>query len=183
MKIEIGPYPSLYDVQLDLFGKEETPEQHVSIHIDEWDTWNMDTTLAKIIVPMLHQLKRTKQGAPFIKLEDVPEYLRGVRGDNFGHRVHVLKTDDKHFERWDWVLGEMIFAFESKLFDWEDQFWVTKPDIDWDQLMKKEVDEDGYIPTPWKSMGELDEEGRNAYQARISNGFRLFGAYYENLWD
>ena len=28
-----------------------------------------------------------------------------------------------------------------------------------------------------------DWEGRKAYQERISNGFRLFGKYYENLWD
>jgi hypothetical protein len=28
-----------------------------------------------------------------------------------------------------------------------------------------------------------DWEGRKAYEARIQNGFRLFGKYYQNLWD
>ena len=28
-----------------------------------------------------------------------------------------------------------------------------------------------------------DPEGRAAHQKRITNGFKLFGKYYENLWD
>jgi hypothetical protein len=28
-----------------------------------------------------------------------------------------------------------------------------------------------------------DAEGAQKVQARITNGFRLFGRYYENLWD
>ena len=30
---------------------------------------------------------------------------------------------------------------------------------------------------------KMDYEGMKVYQERISNGFRLFGKYYENLWD
>jgi hypothetical protein len=30
---------------------------------------------------------------------------------------------------------------------------------------------------------KVDREGMQAYQDRISNGFRLFGKYYEALWD
>jgi len=30
---------------------------------------------------------------------------------------------------------------------------------------------------------EVDIEGMKAYQARITNGFTLFGKYYEGLWD
>ena len=35
------------------------------------------------------------------------------------------------------------------------------------------------------STGErkYDFEGRKEYQKRISNGFRLFGKYYQALWD
>jgi hypothetical protein len=29
----------------------------------------------------------------------------------------------------------------------------------------------------------VDWEGMKAEQARITNGFRLFGKYYEGLWD
>jgi len=28
-----------------------------------------------------------------------------------------------------------------------------------------------------------DREGANAHQERMTNGFKLFGKYYENLWD
>lgn len=30
---------------------------------------------------------------------------------------------------------------------------------------------------------EVDWDARKAYQARITNGFRLFGKYYEGLWN
>ena len=30
---------------------------------------------------------------------------------------------------------------------------------------------------------KIDWEARSKYQDRITNGFRLFGKYYENLWD
>ena len=30
---------------------------------------------------------------------------------------------------------------------------------------------------------DWDMEGMKAEQERISNGFRLFGKYYESLWD
>ena len=30
---------------------------------------------------------------------------------------------------------------------------------------------------------ESDDEGIKAHQKRITNGFRLFGKYYEGLWD
>ena len=30
---------------------------------------------------------------------------------------------------------------------------------------------------------KYDLKGAKAYQKRITNGFRLFGKYYENLWD
>lgn len=178
MKVEIGPYPDYDAKQYELF--EEllvVNNRHVHVEIDDYDVWNMDSTLALIVLPMLKKLKENKHGAPFVKLEDVPEHLHPTEP------VKEYETDDKHFDRWDWVLDEMIFAFESKTFDWEDQFWDPKPEIDWERLMKKEVDESGYVPTPWKVEGKLDEEGRIAYQARISNGFRLFGVYYEGLWD
>ena len=28
-----------------------------------------------------------------------------------------------------------------------------------------------------------DDEGRKKHQERMSNGFRLFGKYFESLWD
>ena len=154
-------------------------ERTIKVHIDRWDTWSMDNTLAHIILPMLKQLKETKHGGPYVDLKDVPKELHGKKLTK--KQKDNGEVDDKHFERWDWVLDEMIFAFETKVDDgrWEEQFETGESDLQWKKL------EDGnyqMIKGP-NDTREYDWEGRKAYQERISNGFRLFGKYYENLWD
>jgi len=54
MKAIIGPYP------------DDDTKRVETILLDPYDTWNMDHTLALIIVPMLKQLKATKHGAPCV---------------------------------------------------------------------------------------------------------------------
>ena len=163
MKVYIGRYP-----------KDPNKEQKVNVQIDKWDTWNMDATLAHIIVPMLKQLKATKHGAPLVELEDVPEHLRSEKTNEYG-------VDDTHFERWDWVMDEMIFAFESKLIEWEDQFWKRPPELD--VTIYPEDADKNFIPLRWKDEGVCDWEGMREYGTRIQNGFLLFGKYYQGLWD
>ena len=51
-------------------------QQKIKVHIDHWDTWSMDHTLAPIILPMLIQLKETKHGAPHVDDKDVPKELQ-----------------------------------------------------------------------------------------------------------
>ena len=169
------PYTWLYKFLNWIYSKQK---RTIKVHIDPWDTWSMDHTLAHIVLPMLKQLKETKHGAPYVDPKECPPELKPKKltkkeRDN-GH------TDSTHFERWDWVLDEMIFAFESKLDDsWEEQFETGTSDLQWKKL------EDGnyqMVEGP-KHTREYDWEGRKAYQERISNGFRLFGKYYENLWD
>ena len=149
-------------------------ERTIKVHIDRWDTWSMDDTLAHIALPMLVQLKRTKHGAPYVDMDDRPEHLQCYK------EPEDQATDKFHFEAWDWVMNEMIFAFESKLDDsWEEQFESGESDLQWKKL------EDGMSqmvngPNHTKV---YDWEGRKKYQERISNGFRLFGKYYESLWD
>jgi hypothetical protein len=153
-------------------------EQKIEVRIDRWDTWSMDHTLAYIVLPMLKQLKETKHGAPYVDLKDVPKELHGKKLTK--KQKDNGEVDDKHFERWDWVLDEMIFAFENKVNDdWEEQFESGTSDLQWKKL------EDGnyeMVDGP-NHTREYDWEGRKAYQERISNGFRLFGKYYESLWD
>jgi len=163
-------------------------EQKVSVKIDRWDTWSMDHTLAHIVVPMLKQLKDTKQGAPFVDKEDTPEAL----WPNAAEEALYAKegqTDIHFFARWDYVMDEMIFAFESKLTDWEDQFYsgehdrITVPvDEDGNEVAKEDAKYFEWRKGPNDTF-EIDMEGRQAYQERISNGFRLFGKYYEALWN
>jgi len=154
-------------------------ERTIKVHIDRWDTWSMDHTLAYIVLPMLKQLKERKHGAPYVDLKDVPKELHGKKLTK--KQKDNGEVDDKHFERWDWVLDEMIFAFDSKVDDgrWEEQFESGESDIQWKRL---ENGNSEMIRGP-NDTKVYDWEGRKAYQERISNGFRLFGKYYENLWD
>ena len=141
MKVEIGEYP-------------DKGEQKIEVHIDKWDTWSMDHTLAPIILPMLKQLKETKHGAPNVDTEDVPINLRPTEKDVLKYK-ELGETDPDFFKRWDWVLDEMIYAFDCK-------------------ANKDEV----YMRFDSKDRIAMEKE-----QERISNGFRLFGKYYESLWD
>jgi hypothetical protein len=154
-------------------------ERKVYVHIDRYDTWSMDHTLAYIILPMLKQLQKSKHGSPFVDDEDVPEELRSTSAPP---KENEWDTDDNFHKRWDYVLNEIIFAFETKvgeLKDWDEQFRKGDPDID---LVKQE-DGNFLMVKPEDSDYEYDHEGAKEYQKRISNGFRLFGKYYEGLWD
>lgn len=154
-------------------------QRKVKVHIDRWDTWNMDETLAHIVLPMLKQLKDTKHGAPQVDYKDVPKELQPTRKEINAYNSYGT-TDENFFKRWDWVMDEMIFAFESKLTDWEEQFYSGDTDIVW---VKEEHSKYFRMEKGPNDTFEVDWDGRKAYQERITNGFRLFGKYYESLWD
>ena len=152
------------------------------IKIDRWDTWSMDHTLAPIILPMLKELKDSKQGAPYVDDGDVPDELKSM---NAPRCENEWDTDDNWFKRWDWILGEMIFAFESKIEDnWMAQFITGESDTIW--IESDEVYEGDTCMEMKHGPNHTqvyDWDGINAYEARIQNGFRLFGVYYRNLWS
>lgn len=157
------------------------------VKINKWDTWSMDSTLSKIVLPMLKQLHATKHGAPLVNDEDVPEHLRSTSAPA---KENDWDTDSNHFLRWEWILGEMIFAFECKNDDsWQDAFrsgeidWVSVPvDVDGNKVDCKDAKwfqmEDGPDHTY-----TCDYEGMRVVETRIQNGFRLFGVYFQALWD
>ena len=142
MKVSIGPYP-------------DEGDQEVDVHIDEWDTWSMDYTLAPIILPMLIQLKAEKHGAPQVDYEDVPKELRPSKKEIDAYKKDGT-TDENFFVRWDRVMDEMIYAFDCK---------ANKDEV----YMRFDI--------------ATERDAMEKEQKRISNGFRLFGKYYEALWD
>jgi hypothetical protein len=151
----------------------------VKVRIDRWDTWSADNTLAHIILPMIKQLRAQKHGAPWVEDEDVPLHLRSTAAPP---KENEWDTDDNHFKRWDWVLDEMIFAFETKVGDlqnWEEQFRSGEMDLQW-----VKQDDGNFLMTHGENdTYTCDYDGMKEYQKRISNGFRLFGKYYESLWS
>ena len=143
-------------------------QRNIKIHIDPWDTWSLDHTLSLIVVPMLKQLQATKHGAPLVDDEDVPEYLRSTAAPA---KENDWDIDGNHFKRWDWVMDEMIWAFEQIAdTDSEDKFFEY-PTEKFDDVNER------------ISAIKMDKEGLDKHNARIANGLRLFAKYYRGLWD
>jgi len=204
MKVHIGPYtkwvgpyqlvdfflPFLNEVQRGDIGAKlsETPllnicqyfhrmnKRKIKVKIDRYDTWSTDHTLSLIIHPMLLQLQRTKHGSPFTDDEDVPEELRSTSASP---KENEWDIDANHAARWDWILGEMIFAFgEIASGTWEDQFHSGEHDIKW------EATEDGLeMQNGPNDTHKFDRSGYEAHLNRINNGTKLFGKYFMALWD
>jgi len=138
------------------------------VKIDHYDVWSMDHTLSNIILPMLKKLKETKQGSPMVDDEDVPFELRSY----CAWPVDDHDIDDNFHKRWEYVLDEMIWAFEQNVDDTsEDKFWDHSQAV----KSKKVLDNIGKIKCDW--------DGLKAHGERKANGFRLFGKYYQGLWD
>jgi len=155
-------------------------ERKIKIRIDNYDTWNMDATLAYIILPMLKQLKETKHGSP----GDMPAFNQTSNSAQYSFDFYA-EDDDKAWEvgheQWCEILDKIIWAFEQYNTDWEDQYWITKPEMD----LSDHPEDEGKDATPvrWKVKGVCDWEGHQKHQDRIQEGLELFGKYYQGLWD
>ena len=147
------------------------------IKLDRWDTWSFDHTMAEIILPGLKQLKETKHGAPFVDDKDVPKELRSTNADP---KENEWDIDSNHFKRWDYVLDEMIWAFEQKVNDNADSKFFDHSAY---ESSKVGTDEWFNDMTAGVSKTKYDRKGHAKWQARKANGFRLMGKYFEALWD
>ena len=157
------------------------------VKIDYWDTWSMDHTLGHIALPMLKQLRDTKHGSGMVDDDDVPEELKSTSAPP---KENEWDSDDNLHKRWDWVLDEMIFAFEHKLDDsWEDDYRSGNIDHKWIPVDAKgnEVPKGEHkyyqIKEGPNHTYVCDYDGMKVVHDRMQNGFRLFGKYYQNLWD
>ena len=171
-------------VKLGPAGRKNRAEKVV---IDDTDVWNLDHSLALIIAPALKILKEKKQGAPSVDNEDVSDELRASDEDLHTYSKNG-ETDEHYFDRWDYVIDEMIWAFQSKLEEWEEQFTSGEHDYkfveDPDNTLKDEEGQPMYkMEYGQNNTFEIDTEGMKKFQARMTNGYKLFGKYYEGLWD
>ena len=109
MKIKIGPHRK---------------NRAFNIHIDDFDVWSLDYTLACIIHPALVRLKETKHGYPELWEDGM------VTHHNWDRQLHFDFIDEdvetKYLmDKWDTIMDKMIYSFgqivEDKLFDITDQ--------------------------------------------------------------
>lgn len=153
-------------------------KRKVKVRIDNYDVWSMDATLSVIVVPMLKMLQKTKQGAPFVDDADVPEHLRSTAAPPLTEEQQKYGgVDNNHFKRWDWVLDEMIWAWEQ-IEKGDDGVQFSK-----DKDPAKPSDEPGISFTEMMDRTTYDFEAMKAHEERIQNGMCLFGKYLRGLWD
>lgn len=151
-------------------------KRKIDIRVHRYDVWSADHTLALIIHPILIKLKEVQHGMPLVDVSDAPHIGEGTVIEDWHY-------DTKAEERWDYVLNEMIWAFQQIIDDdAEMQFHSGISDV-----VMKEVEVNGQT---LYEMGKgpndtrkFDKEGYERWMARKKNGLRLFGKYYESLWD
>jgi hypothetical protein len=85
--------------------------QRVDVLVEPHDVWSLDWTLAQIIHPGLVMLKEKKFGAPKVDPEDVPLELRPTTEELAAYQEQG-ETDGSWFDRYDYILDEMIWAFD-----------------------------------------------------------------------
>jgi len=93
-----------------------------------------------------------------------------LKATNHGYPANLTE------KKWDGIMDEMIWAFEQKCrYDgWEGDYYEYR------ELGLEEDKGDSLfgLKLVWE-----DKEGFAAHQLRMTNGFKLFGKYFENLWD
>jgi hypothetical protein len=178
MKIDIKKFPK------------GSGNRRISVKIDGYDTWNLDHTLALIILPALLQLKATKHGIPNEFAE-----VGGANHDSQDSFDFYKETHNESFEegckRWDEVLDKMIWSFQQlAIEEYDTEYHHGKQEYDW-------VKTDKQYPNPISGKMEAtyqmvdkhpdqrwyDHIGHQMHEDRIQEGLELFGKYYRALWD
>lgn len=186
-------WQSVLNVTINQIAKRRT--RKIKIRIDPSDTWGMDHTLGMIILPMLKQLKATKHGSPWVDDEDVPHMVKKKSKAKTSSKVRALNIDeeDQHSDvhvRWEWVLNEMIWAFEQIISEDEGRSNYYVPYKEGEEVER--VRWKDFETGEWqcmvteeeaREMGRYDPDLQKAYQQRINRGLVLFGKYYQGLWD
>lgn len=143
--------------------------RQVKIKLHRYDTWSIDATLGLVILALLKQYREHMRGAPYTQDADVPEELRSTACPP----AKEYEIDANHFRRWEWVVDEMIWAFEQTTDpDSDDQFYTGREHFADVENFKKYYDK-----------VKVDSAGLKEHAERIQRGTTLFGKYYQGLWD
>lgn len=174
MKVNMKKPPGRFKRKLIRLLGFDSYRQNIKVHIDDWDTWSVDYTLAHIIYPLLIRFKKLNNGYLMldngIDREDVPD----GKGDTCVEE-----------ECWDFVLDEMIWTFEQIQDETsDDQFYSGEIDFQFKELKEKDSDGDPLYALEHgpNDTFKVDDEGLRQHHERIDNGLRLFGKYFRSLW-
>ena len=185
-KIVYGFLDKLEDLVRPLNRWSNNRKRKIKVRIDGYDVWSAEHTLALIIHPVLLRLKESKHGSPCVDDEDVPENLKSTSGPP---KENEWDVDDYQHDRWEWVMNEMVWAFEQCTLDdhGDDVFHHNSEQlqINFEHIegSKNKELKMNYQKDPSKPAYWVDEDGKKAHYERIKNGHRLFAKYYFGLWD
>ena len=95
-------------------------EEHKKIHIDDWDMWNVDYTLACVIHPVLEKYRENMHGYPELWEDGMcyhEYYTRQLHFDFIDEDVESKYL----WQKWQDILDDMIYAMEiiatEKIYD------------------------------------------------------------------
>lgn len=149
MKVKIGPFP-----------KDNDDIRKINIKFHKYDIWNLDHTLALIIVAGLKKFKENSHSTPgeFIFAAGGDECYDSQFSFDFYKETNEWATKLKKNE-WTKTLDKMIWAFEQHSEEsLEDNFYDEKT-------------------------GKLNVLEYEEYLEKIKFGLNLFSKYFGSLWD
>lgn len=166
-------------------------QRKISVQIDEFDTWDLDNTLAKIIYPALVQLKAHKHGVPNNITEGIggEDYVEQLSFDFY--RETYNDAFSEACKQWDEILDKIIWAFQQlALDDYDKKYHHGVGEYEWvetDRLYPNPIT--GKMEKTYKMVDKNPDDhwydyiGHQLHEDRIQEGLELFGKYYRNLWD
>lgn len=159
-------------------GKHKT-NRKVEIFVDDFDTFSLDNTLAKIIYPSLVAFKKARKRMPGVPIEFFDE---SSELDETGS--HTIKAVDEAEIRFLDAIDKMIWSMREIAEDYpgESQFFL-KNGKKWKTVKdKKRTTKKTMARTLVETGTEYDVEGHKEYNNRINEGVRLFGEHFRSLW-
>lgn len=150
------------DSDKDIKKLAEFKQQRIERGFDDTECWNLDSTVAKFILPRLIVFRKNTNGYP--GNSEIPT-----------------------FEKWLEVLDKMIFAFDHIVNEEKyDDERNEKYDIDWSKVNNYTKMENGSVMMEPKDeykerLEKLHDDKADEIQ-KIDEGLTLFGKYFMQLW-
>ena len=138
-------------------GKPGRKNRAFHVHIDNFDVWSLDYTLACIIHPALVCLKETRHGYPELWEDGM------VTHHNYDRQLHFDFIDEEVetkylIKKWDDIMTKMIRAFGLIIHKEDHENAAYESEKSYDVYMKE-------------------------YYDTVDEGLSLFSKYYHSLWD
>jgi hypothetical protein len=115
MKVDIGPYKPFST------SSNKSNRRKIKVHVDRYDTFSLDHTLALVILPCLIQLKKSQQGIPVIKETEVDPNQESF---DFGDDLESMQYE-KNTQTWNEIIDKMIWSFQQLTINYKNGFDVS----------------------------------------------------------